>query len=61
MFKKIVSLLFAMALFSFGQDTSGTFSANTGIIATDTKGKTYDIDALIASGKHIVVHQTFAG
>ena len=61
MLKKTFYFLFALTVFSFGQATSGTFSSNTGIVATDTKGKTYDIDALIASGKHIVVHQTFSG
>lgn len=59
MLKKSIYFLFVLVLFCFGE--SGTFSAHTGIIARDSKGKTYDIDALIASGKHIVVHQTFAG
>ncbi len=61
MLKKITYFLFIVAVFSFGQETSGTFPPITTIIATDTKGKTYDIDALIAAGKHIVVHQTFSG
>lgn len=59
MVKKISCFLFLLVLICFGE--TGTFPAYTGIVATDTKGKTYDIDALIASGKHIVVHQTFAG
>lgn len=36
---------------------AGTFPNTTGIVATDIYGKTYDIDALLDAGKHIVVHQ----
>lgn len=57
MFKKIFFLLSVLAVCCLG----GTFPDNTGIVLTDTKGKTYDIDALIKAGKHIVIHQTFSG
>lgn len=38
--------------------TAGDFEKGSGIILTDHTGKTYDVDAILTSGKHIVVHQT---
>lgn len=51
----LMILLFAVIL------SAGTFPKQTGIILTDLEGKTYDIDALLDSGKHIFVHQTYSG
>lgn len=54
MLKKIFTFLLFVVVLSQG----GTFSSNTGLVLTGSGGKTYDIDALIASGYHIMVHQT---
>lgn len=54
MIKKIISFLIVFACCGF----AGTFSSNTGLLLTDNEGTDYDIDALIASGYHIMVHQT---
>lgn len=56
--KKRVMLL-ALVVVSFL--CAGTFPKETGIVLTDLEGKTYDIDALLNDGRHILVHQMFAG
>ncbi len=38
-----------------------TLPDSTGIVATDINGKTWNIDSLLTAGKHIWVHQTWAG
>lgn len=55
--KKVMLLALIVVSFLF----AGTFPNETGIILTDLEGKTYDIDALLNDGKHILVHQMFAG
>ena len=59
MIRKLLAMLAACAAVSVS--AQGTVSASTGIIATDWNGVTYDIDALLAAGKHIWVHQMFQG
>ncbi len=36
-------------------------TTTTGIVATDWDGKVWDFDAILASGKHIWVHQMSTG
>ena len=42
---------------------AGPIPENTGIVAEDciNSGDTYDFDALLKAGKHIIVHQAFSG
>lgn len=37
---------------------AGTLPSEIGIVMTDDNGNSYDIDALLKEGKHIVVHQS---
>jgi hypothetical protein len=57
--KLSVIFLMTLSMMTF----AGDIPANTGIVAEDciNAGDTYDFDALLKSGKHIVVHQTFSG
>lgn len=56
MFKKLSALVvFALASIIYAQTTQ------TDIIATDWDGKVWDFDSLLASGKHIWVHQMSTG
>lgn len=55
--KKVMLLAFMVVSFL----CAGTFPNQTGIVLTDLEGKTYDIDAILNDGKHILVHQMFAG
>ncbi len=59
MIKRIAAMI-AVAVVG-AASAQGSLPTTTGIIATDWNGKTYDIDALLAAGKHIWVHQMFAG
>ncbi len=54
MIKRIFAFIFVFVFYGF----AGTFSPNTELVLTDNEGTTYDIDALIALGYHIMVHQT---
>lgn len=56
--KKMI-MLFALLVVSL--ISAGTFPDQTNITVTDLEGKKYDIDALLNDGKHILVHQMFAG
>ena len=41
---------------------AGPIPDNTGIVAEDCiNGDSYDFDALLKAGKHILVHQAFSG
>ncbi len=40
--------------------SAGPIPSNTGIVATDIDGNTWDFDALLKS-EHIIIHQIFAG
>lgn len=51
----LLILLSAMIAFA------GKIPSATGIVATDIDGKTWNFDALLKAGKHIVVHQAFSG
>lgn len=51
----LLLLLFAVCTLA------GNFPEETGIRLTDLEGKTYDIDALLNSGKHLFIHQTYSG
>lgn len=57
MLKKIVVL--SMILFSLS--FSGQLPSSTGIIMTDWDGNTYNLDVLLNSGKHVVIHQMYSG
>ncbi len=54
MFSKILTWVMTALVVSLWAQT--TFPVTTGIIAKDNNGKTYDIDSLLNSGKHIWVH-----
>lgn len=57
MLKKIVVL--SMILFSLS--FSGQLPSSTGVIMTDWDGNTYNLDVLLNSGKHVVIHQMYSG
>jgi hypothetical protein len=57
MFKKIAVLAFTLLSLSFG----GQLPNTTGVVMTDWDGKTYDLDALLNSGKHVFIHQMYSG
>jgi hypothetical protein len=41
---------------------AGPIPDNTGIVAEDCiNGDSYDFDALLKAGKHILIHQAFSG
>ncbi len=57
--RKTISLL--CMLVSVAMLSAATIPTTTGIVAEDVFGNTFDIDALLNSGVHIVVHQMFSG
>ncbi len=54
MFRKIMTWMVSALTVSLSAQT--TIPTNTGIIARDNTGKTYAIDSLLSSGKHIWLH-----
>lgn len=54
-------LISVLVLFCATLVLGGTISKNTGIVLTDTEGRTYDIDNLLDQGKHIGVVTTGSG
>ncbi len=57
--RKTISFLFLLV--SFMMVSAGPIPSNTGIVAEDIDGNTWDFDALLKAGKHIVIHQIWAG
>ncbi len=57
--KKLATCILLFAVISVL--SAETIPHVTGIIAKDCKGNTYDIDAILNSGRHIWVHQAFSG
>lgn len=57
--RKILSCLWVLAVVM--AVIAGTIPSNTGIVAEDIDGNSWDFDALLKAGKHIVIHQVFAG
>ena len=60
----------ASALFAFSTvfaaspvytDPAGTVVNPTGLVVTDEKGQTYNIDSLLDMGKVLVIHPTYSG
>jgi hypothetical protein len=56
--RKILSFLILLSL-TFTV-SAGPIPSNTGIVAKDIDGNTWDFDALLKV-KHIIIHQIFAG
>ena len=57
MLRKIATVAVTIVALSFG----GQLSNTTGVIMTDWNGKTYNLDALLSSGKHVIIHQMYSG
>jgi hypothetical protein len=58
--KKLLSLFLSSAFF-ISVAAQGTIPQSTKIVATDINGKTWDIDAILNSGKVLAIEQTFSG
>lgn len=56
--KKVLSMLLGA---SFFVSVAAQGSIPQGVSVTDADGKTWNFDALLNSGKIIVVHQEFSG
>lgn len=54
-------MLLLFALFIVSYLSAGSFPNETNVVVSDLEGKSYNIDALLNEGKHILVHQMFTG